>query len=68
MAKSEALSTSTVRDGPLQKSATEERFTRMAETLDAAGLGPADYLYLPLKWRLQIRISISFRLGGPCAD
>jgi len=53
MAESEALSTSTVRDGPLQKSATEERFTRMAETLDAAGLGPADYLYLPLKWRLQ---------------
>ena len=25
----------------------------MAETLDAAGLGPADYLYLPLKWRVQ---------------
>ena len=41
------------RVGPLQKSATEERFTRMAETLDAAGFGPADYLYLPLKWRVQ---------------
>jgi hypothetical protein len=53
MAESEALTTPTVRDGPLQKSATEERFTRMAETLDKAGLGPADYLYLPLKWRLQ---------------
>ena len=25
----------------------------MAETLDAAGFGPADYLYLPLKWRVQ---------------
>lgn len=45
--------TRTDRVGPLQKSPTEERFTRMAETLDAAGLGPADYLYLPLKWRLQ---------------
>ena len=33
------------RAAPLQKSVTEERFTRMAETLDAAGLGPADYLY-----------------------
>jgi hypothetical protein len=53
MAEPEALSTPTVRVGPLQKSPTEERFTRMAETLDAAGLGPADYLYLPLKWRLQ---------------
>jgi hypothetical protein len=38
---------------PLQKSVVEERFTRMAETLDAAGLGPADYLYAPLKWRVQ---------------
>jgi hypothetical protein len=53
MGEPEALTTSTVRVGPLQKSPTEERFTRMAETLDAAGLGPADYLYLPLKWRLQ---------------
>jgi hypothetical protein len=28
-------------------------FTRLAEILDAAGLGPADYLYAPLKWRLE---------------
>ena len=28
-------------------------FTRLAEALDAAGLGPADYLYAPLKWRLE---------------
>ena len=38
---------------PLQKSAIEVRFTQMAEALDAAGLGPADYLYAPLKWRVQ---------------
>jgi hypothetical protein len=31
----------------------ERQFAAAAETLDAAGLGPADYLYLPLKWRLQ---------------
>ena len=30
-----------------------ERFAALAERLDAAGFGPADYLYLPLKWRLQ---------------
>jgi hypothetical protein len=28
-------------------------FARLAERLDQAGLGPADYLYAPLKWRLQ---------------
>ena len=28
-------------------------FARLAETLDSAGLGPADYLYSSLKWRLQ---------------
>jgi hypothetical protein len=38
---------------PLQKSAIEVRFTKMAEALDAAGFGPADYLYAPLKWRIQ---------------
>lgn len=53
MREVEALSKPVDRVGPLQKSPTEERFTRMAEMLDAAGLGPADYLYLPLKWRLQ---------------
>jgi hypothetical protein len=30
-------------------------FGRLAARLDAAGLGPADYLYAPLKWRLQNR-------------
>ena len=30
-----------------------ERFAALAERLDAAGFGPADYLYSPLKWRLQ---------------
>ena len=29
------------------------QFARLAEMLDAAGLGPADYLYSPLKWQLQ---------------
>jgi hypothetical protein len=29
------------------------QFARLAEMLDAAGLGPADYLYSSLKWRLQ---------------
>ena len=29
------------------------QFARLAETLDSAGLGPADYLYSSLKWRLQ---------------
>jgi hypothetical protein len=29
------------------------QFERLAEMLDAAGLGPADYLYSSLKWRLQ---------------
>jgi hypothetical protein len=29
------------------------RFVALAERLDAAGFGPADYLYTPLKWRLQ---------------
>jgi hypothetical protein len=53
MREAEASSKPIDRLGPLQKSITEERFTLMAETLDAAGLGPADYLYLPLKWRLQ---------------
>jgi len=28
-------------------------FAMLAKMLDAAGLGPADYLYRPLKWRLQ---------------
>ena len=28
-------------------------FKSLAARLDAAGLGPADYLYAPLKWRLQ---------------
>jgi hypothetical protein len=28
-------------------------FEKLAEMLDAAGLGPADYLYSSLKWRLQ---------------
>ena len=53
MREAEASSKPIDRVGPLQKSTTEERFTLMVETLDAAGLGPADYLYLPLKWRLQ---------------
>ena len=53
MSDVEVVSKPLDRTGPLQKSATEERFTRMAELLDAAGLGPADYLYMPLKWRLQ---------------
>ena len=34
-------------------SLTEKRFAQIAEALDAAGLGPADYIYAPLKWRLQ---------------
>ena len=29
------------------------QFARLAEMLDAVGLGPADYLYSSLKWRLQ---------------
>ena len=37
---------------PLQMSAIEVRFSQMAEALDAAGFGPADYLYAPLKWRV----------------
>jgi hypothetical protein len=53
MREAEALSESADRLAPLQKSAAEEQFTHIAETLDAAGLGPADYIYAPLKWRLQ---------------
>lgn len=53
MREVEAVSEPVDRLAPLQKSATEQRFTHMVETLDAAGFGPADYLYLPLKWRLQ---------------
>ena len=30
-----------------------DRYLRLAETLDAAGLGPADYLYSPLRKRLR---------------
>ena len=29
------------------------QFARLAEMLDSAGLGPADFLYSSLKWRLQ---------------
>lgn len=32
-----------------------ERYLRLAETLDEAGLGPADYLYSPLRKRLRKR-------------
>ena len=39
--------------GPPPSSALIAHFTRLAETLDSAGLGPADYLYSSLKWRLQ---------------
>jgi hypothetical protein len=53
MPDSEVISKPVDRAGPIQKCATEERFTRMVEVLDAAELGPADYLYLPLKWRVQ---------------
>jgi hypothetical protein len=54
MREAENLSESIERlASPLQRSAIELRFTQMAEALDAAGFGPADYLYAPLKWRVQ---------------
>jgi hypothetical protein len=37
----------------IQHSPIEQRFLAAAATLDAAGLGPADYLYSALKWRLE---------------
>ena len=48
---------------PDQVSMLEARFAHMAEILDAAGLGPADYLYAPLKWRLQRPEVSQFLLG-----
>jgi hypothetical protein len=42
-----------------------ERFAHFAEALDAAGLGPADYLYAPLKWRLQNRHANRLSRLGP---
>lgn len=36
-----------------EASAIVAEFARLADSLDAAGLGPADYLYAPLKWRLE---------------
>ena len=41
-------------DGTLSPDSTSVmQFARLAELLDSAGLGPADYLYSSLKWRLQ---------------
>ena len=36
-----------------QKARIVAEFTRLANVLDEAGLGPADYIYAALKWRLQ---------------
>jgi hypothetical protein len=36
-----------------QQTLMAAHFAKLAEMLDAAGLGPADYLYSTLKWRLQ---------------
>ena len=41
------------------------QFARLAEVLDAAGLGPADYLYSSLKWRLQRPRINQYPLAGP---
>jgi len=54
----EAGQSSSLGGTPSPGPALVAHFARLAEVLDAAGLGPADYLYLPLKWQLQ-RLEVS---------